>query len=628
MKRNFIIWALLFFVAHTMSAQWGPRITSPQYNADGSVTFRYQAPEADSVFLSSQILSAPASMQRDADGVWTITVTPDTPDIYPYNFIADGISVSDPSNPLIFPNENFKASLLVMPDKNALYAERRVPRGRVEYRTYRSSVLGENRTLLVYVPAGYDADSDKRYPVYYLVSGTTDTEETWYKVGRANTILDNMIASGEAEPMIVVMPYGLMKMGTPNPSSIAAGEMYSMFEDELFKSIIPYVDENFRTLPDSGHRAIGGFSRGGGQSMFAALRNPGKIGWLASISAYLTPEVMQKYIPALDSKADSLKMCWFCVGDKDFLYKPAVDNMKYFSDKGIGFTYTPHPGHAHTWMHARFALAESLKRLFKDITVTSEGMTIDNSALPGFTVFRPTDMTKAVADNGGEPLPVFVFGNGACSHDSGYYVPMFRHLVANGYVVIAVGHRPGEKENANHSFDEIGLDDNLIDAVDWVCRQAVRPQSPLYHAVNASKIAVGGHSCGGAQALAASYDPRISTTLMLNSGMGDISMAGASAASLADVHAPMLYLIGGPDDIAYGNAEKDYTRIDHVPVYSVNFPVGHGGTFGEDAGGVCGDIVRQWLDWQLKGSRQASRFFTNASFRKSHYPTADFKSKR
>lgn len=627
--KNIIASAVCVALSLTSNAQRMERVQSPVINSDGSVTFTLKAPQADSVELSGQFLCANTPMEKGDNGIWSITVTPEIADIYPYNYVVDGMAVSDPNNVLVFPNENFKASLLVMPDPNALYAEKNVPRGKVEYRTYPSHVLKESRPLLVYLPAEYEKNPNKKYPVFYLVSGTTDTEETWYKVGRANNILDNMIASGDAEPMIVVMPYGYMNNGTPSPTSPEAADMYAVFTCELTECIMPYVEKNYRTINDRDHRALAGFSRGGGQSMFATLKNPDKFGWLGVYSAYLTPEVMEKHFPKLKEDVNSLRMCWFCVGDNDFLYNQVVDNTRYFDNHGIKYEQTPHPGHAHTWMHGRFCLAETAKRLFKDVNKDIPGVTIDNSSMPGYTIYRPTDMEAAVTANGGNRLPVFVFGNGACSHSSKDYIPMLTEVVNNGYIVMAVGEKTGtEPEGGPHDFSTIGRDDNLIDAVDWICRQNAERNSVFYRMVDTDNIAVGGHSCGGAQAARASYDPRISTTLMLNSGMGDISMAGADTQSLQDFHSPVLYLIGGPDDIAYGNAEIDFERLNHVPVVSANFPVGHGGTYGDDRGGVFGDVIVMWLDWQLKDKKEASRFFKNSSWRKNNYPQCDFKSKK
>ena len=447
-----------------------------------------------------------------------------------------------------------------MPDPDALYTINPVPHGKVHYCTYRSHVLQQYRTVVIYTPAEYDLSAGKKYPVFYLVSGTTDSEESWYKTGRANTILDNLIARGQAEPMIVVMPYGYMNGGTPRPHTMEAGEMYNTFARELTECVIPYVEQNFRTINDRDHRAIAGFSRGGGQSMFTALKHSDRIGWI---------------------------------------------------DDREG---------AHTWMHARYCLAETYKKLFKDKKESEKypGIMIDASTLPGFSVFYPTNLKEMVAKQG--RLPVYIHGNGACTHYSGDYQPMFVEMVKNGYVVISVGAVDGDITVSD-------MDDNLLDAVDWVCRQSSTSGSDFYQMIDRFKIDVGGHSCGGAQAISVSYDPRVSTTMVLNAGMGNIEMAHANANSLKQYHKPVIYLIGGPKDIAYSNANIDFESINHVPVVSVNFPVGNAGTYKQPEGGVLGKVALMWLDWQLKGKKEASRFFLDAGWRKKNFPECDFKSK-
>ncbi|MBR1569566.1 MAG: acetyl xylan esterase [Bacteroidales bacterium] len=341
---------------------------SPLVNLmSGSVTFNLSAPQAKEVLLSSQFLKEPVPMKKGRNGLWTLTVTPEKRDIYPYNFIVDGVSVSDPLNKDIFPNETFKASLVEIPAQQGVpYTTRDVPHGRMQYCTYRSEVLHAWRPLVVYTPAGYET-SGKSYPVFYLVSGTTDTEETWFKAGRLNTILDNLIADGKAEPMIVVMPYGNMGT-TPMPTSMEATKMYAAFARELTENVLPYVQQNFRTLEDRDHHAIAGFSRGGGQSLFTALSHPELFSWLASYSAYLTPEMMDTCFPQYGENPslvnDRFHLIWYGVGSDDFLYREVVRNREYLDTKGIRHTDLT-TGGGHTWMNARTYLNETLQKFFK-----------------------------------------------------------------------------------------------------------------------------------------------------------------------------------------------------------------------------------------------------------------------
>jgi len=207
------------------------------------------------------------------------------------------------------------------------------------------------RPLVVYTPPGYHGGSDK-YPVFYLISGTTDTEETWYRVGRANFIVDNLIAEKKAVPMIVVMPYGNTMTGTP----------------DLIESIIPYVDASYRTIPDREKRAIAGFSRGGGQSLFAGFTNTDMFAWICSYSAFLSPEVFEKYFKNIYADPDAtnkqLKLLWLGVGDEDFLYKNAVTFNDLLKEKKIERKTLITSG-GHTWMNARHYLTETAQLFFK-----------------------------------------------------------------------------------------------------------------------------------------------------------------------------------------------------------------------------------------------------------------------
>jgi Putative esterase/Carbohydrate-binding module 48 (Isoamylase N-terminal domain) len=181
---------------------------SPQINSDNTVIFRYFAPSAKDVKLNVQFEKANVPMTKDTSGVWSVTLGPVKPDMYPYHFIADGIHVADPKNSAIFPNEGFQNSIVEITGGTPLvHTIQHVPHGTLSYRYYTSPELGI-RPVLIYTPPGYEKDASKKYPVLYLLHGTTDVEETWTKVGRANIILNNLIAQGKAVPMVIVMPYG------------------------------------------------------------------------------------------------------------------------------------------------------------------------------------------------------------------------------------------------------------------------------------------------------------------------------------------------------------------------------------------------------------------------------------
>ena len=359
---------LALAVTAQAQAPRAPQLQSPLVHSDRTVTFSVRAPNAKKVELSAQFLKANQPLTADTNGVWSVTVGPVEPNLYPYNFVVDGLGVADSANPDLFPNERFKSSLVDIPgDRPSLHSVQDVPHGELSYCYYQSKTLNRTRPLIVYTPPGYRAGRG-RLPVLYLVSGTTDTEETWFKVGRANFILDNLIAQKKAVPMIIVMPYGNMMSGTPMPGSPQAAEMYKIFNDELVGNIMPYVEANYRVSRDRDQRAIAGFSRGGGQSLFTGFNNLDKFAWIGSYSAYLTPEVFDKYFAniAADPKSTNkkLKLLWLGVGKTDFLYQPAVDFDDYLKGKKIEHQSLVTEG-GHTWMNARHYLAETLQLYFK-----------------------------------------------------------------------------------------------------------------------------------------------------------------------------------------------------------------------------------------------------------------------
>ena len=352
----------------------------PRPNDDGTVTFNYKNDSAKKVIVDVQFAGR-NDMKRDANGTWTVTLGPVAPDMYPYCFIVDGVSVMDPENPQYFPNEGFKNSLLEIPAKNGSLPHdiRQVNHGRVEYVHYYSQSLGATNQAVVYLPPSYMSDPQKRYPVFYLISGTTDTEEVYYKVGRVNYILDNLLAEGKAKEMIVVMPYGNpTKLKLPDaPTTVpgattkerseplaAAMRQGDVFSKDLINDLMPYVERNYRTKADRDNRAIGGFSRGGNQALFNGLSHLDKFSYLCSYSSFTSTEIPNVYDKAADTNK-KIHLFWLGVGTDDFLYGNARDYMEFLDKKGIRSVKELTTGKfGHTWMNAKYFLAQTLPLLF------------------------------------------------------------------------------------------------------------------------------------------------------------------------------------------------------------------------------------------------------------------------
>jgi len=347
-------------------------VISPDYNADGTVTFRFKAPDAAVVELDCQGISGRQAMTRDAEGVWSVTVKFEVPDIYPYCFVADGMQVADPSNMYLFPNEGFKNSLVdVRGEAPSIQDMQDVPHGRVSYRWYHSSRLGFDRPLCVYTPAGYVPGGREKLPVLYLIHGMTDTYETWFKVGKVNVIMDNLIASGKAERMIIVMPYA-----NPFPEMAARGSeaMYNPMDTEIVvreivDEIIPFTESNYSVLRDADHRAVAGFSLGGRQALATGLGNPDLFHRVAAYSPAIFGDEWNRnfdngtYAPApeLQKKLKSMRLC---CGTEDFLIQAARGLDAALTERGIEHV-TYYPGGGHTWMNCRDYLEITAGELFK-----------------------------------------------------------------------------------------------------------------------------------------------------------------------------------------------------------------------------------------------------------------------
>ena len=336
---------------------------------DGTVTFQYKNDQAKEVMVDVQFAGRKA-MQRDAQtGLWTVTLGPAAPDMYPYCFIVDGVSVMDPTCDQYFPNEGFKNSLLEIPAQTGTLAHdiRPVAHGSLSYVNYFSKSLGATNHAIVYLPPSYMMQQQKHYPVFYLISGTTDTEEVYYKVGRVNYILDNLIAEGAAEEMIVVLPYGNpMKLKPQAPGAMPQmGFGADIFGQDLHNDLMPYVESHFRTINDADHRAIGGFSRGGNQGLMHGLTHLDKFSYLCSYSSFTSTDLPNVYDQAAETNS-KIHLFWLGVGTDDFLYGTARDYMEFLDKKGIrSVKEFTHDKFGHTWMNAKYFLDRSLRLLFR-----------------------------------------------------------------------------------------------------------------------------------------------------------------------------------------------------------------------------------------------------------------------
>jgi len=346
-------------------------LNSPEVHADGSVTFRFRAPNAVEVKLALEG-SEPLSMQKGEQGVWSVTTAALTPDYYGYSVVADGVWLIDPENPLLVPNLLTPASAVHVPGPPSLpWDLNNVPHGEIHHHFYKSKVATDDRDYYVYTPAGYDSAAKKTYPVLYLLHGYSDDASGWTAVGHANVILDNLIAQGKAKPMIVVMPlgYGTMEfvhMGWDAWSHIdLRAKNFDNFREALLTEVMPRVESEYRITKDRKARAIAGLSMGGSESLLTGLINLDKFSLIGAFSSGGIPEDFQKTFPALDAKANQqLHLLWIACGSEDGLIKVNRNLREWLKTKGVKATEIETPG-AHTWMVWRRNLTELVVLLFR-----------------------------------------------------------------------------------------------------------------------------------------------------------------------------------------------------------------------------------------------------------------------
>ena len=382
-------------------------VQSPVVNPNGTVTFNLFAPKAVKVEVTGDFLptqqveiagygkyDAPgvAELKEGPNGVWSYTSDKLAPEMYSYTFNIDGMTgVKDPAN--IYVNRDIVSftNIFIVSnekgDKGDLYKVNEVPHGNLSKVWYNSPTLKMQRRMTVYTPAGYDKGKD--YPVLYLLHGAGGDEDAWTTLGRAQHILDNLIATGKAKPMVVVMTNG-----NPNcqaaPGEWSAGMYVPSFYgyqgakpaatmDESFPDVMNYVESHYKVAKDKAHRAICGLSMGGGHSFDISRRFPTKFDYIGLFSAGLhvgtTGDFRSDFYKQLQGNEEAKtqlatlfknkpKLYWIGMGKTDFLYKSSADLRRYFDEKGYKYTYMETEG-GHIWRNWRVYLTEFAQKIFK-----------------------------------------------------------------------------------------------------------------------------------------------------------------------------------------------------------------------------------------------------------------------
>lgn len=387
---------LLASAAFAQQALWDKNdIVSPQISPDNTVTFRVFAPDAQKVELNGDFLTSgdssalqpvamPCVLQKNSDGLWEYTTpSPLAPELYSYTLTVDGLRVNDPSNVYRLRDIASVSNVFIVPGGYAdLYRVQDVPHGTVSKVWYHSPSLEMDRRLTVYTPAGYEK-SGKDYPVFYLLHGSGGDENAWSELGRATQILDNLIAQGKVEPMIVVMTNGNASQqaapgetpaGYVKPTTRLPYTRPGAFE-ESFPEIVNFIDSTYRTKADKAHRAIGGLSMGGFHSLHISKYYPDMFDYVglfsSAIMPWQAPEGDYKS-PVYEDMEGKLKtqfatppaLYYIAIGNEDFLFDANNQFRALLDKEGYPYTYVE-TGEGHVWRNWRKYLTDFAPRLFR-----------------------------------------------------------------------------------------------------------------------------------------------------------------------------------------------------------------------------------------------------------------------
>ena len=376
----------------------GAPVKSPEVGADQRVTFRLRAPNAKEVAVSIGGKRLP--MQKDEQGLWSVTSDPMPPEIYTYSLLVDGASLNDPANRQVQTSFAGFQSMFMVPGPAAWLPAPGVPRGAIARHTFHSAVANDDRDFFVYTPPGYDPRRSQPYPVLYLLHGLGDDAERWLNGGgAANNILDNLIAQGKAVPMIVVSPLGY---GTSTgPAGGRTPENITGYTKILLTEVMPMVDKAYHVSRNREQRAIAGLSMGGAESLYVGLNHLDTFAWIGAFSsapmlwpgvatvarppeasgprrqptrvvaargtaAALDPASFSKAFPALDAKSNSqIRMLWIVCGTADGLIGANRQFKDWLRSKGVQFTEQEVPDMGHVWPLWRQNVTDMAPKLFK-----------------------------------------------------------------------------------------------------------------------------------------------------------------------------------------------------------------------------------------------------------------------
>ncbi len=388
-KLNVLFFVLICFVFTKLEAQQnlfgGQDIESAVVNEDNTVTFRFIAPNAKKVSVAGDFAEKAEDnpvggvvgtglipMTKDKDGVWTLTTKPLESELYMYLFDVDGVATTDPNNPYVYRDYAIVSNIFLVGNGQAdLYKVQDVPHGSLTHRWYNSKGLGMDRRINIYTPPGYE-NSNKKYPVLYLLHGFGGDEDEWVNFGRATQILDNLIAQGKAEPMIVAMTNGHTAMeAAPGESSMGfykpgrekdRADVAGAFV-ENFKDVISFVESNYRIVPDKAHRAIAGLSMGGGHAINISRTYENTFDYIGVFSSASSGE--EEFDASLKKQFDNgLELYWIGIGREDFLLEKNKEFRARLDKMGLKYTYME-TDYGHVWKCWRIYLGEFVPLLFK-----------------------------------------------------------------------------------------------------------------------------------------------------------------------------------------------------------------------------------------------------------------------